>query len=247
VIRAIPRIALGRSRRLYLSPMNEIIAVVEDERDILELLTVTLEKERMRVRAFPDGGSFLAWLGKEIPAAVILDLMLPDSDGLEICRFIRKDARFQSTAVIMLTARGEETDRVTGLELGADDYVVKPFSPKELVARVKAVLRRTGGSASAPRRITVGDDLSLDVETMEVTAAGRRPDLTATEFKLLELMASRPGWIFSREKILDSLWGDEKSVTDRSVDVHIKNLREKLGPAGRHIRNIRGMGYKVVE
>jgi DNA-binding response OmpR family regulator len=166
---------------------------------------------------------------------------------LEICRFIRKDPRLESTAVIMLTARGEETDRVTGLELGADDYVVKPFSPKELAARVKAVLRRTGKPKSEARRITVGRDLSLDVETMEVTAAGRKLDLTATEFKLLELMASRPGWIFSREKILDSLWGDQKSVTDRSVDVHIKNLREKLGSAGRHIRNIRGMGYKVVE
>jgi DNA-binding response OmpR family regulator len=242
-----PRIALMRRCRVYLIPMNEIIAVVEDERDILELLTVTLEKERMRVRAFSNGGSFIASLAKETPAAVVLDLMLPDSDGLEICRYLRKDPRLESTAIIMLTARGEETDRVTGLELGADDYVVKPFSPKELAARVKAVLRRTGKPKSKARRITVGKDLSLDVETMEVTAAGRRPDLTATEFKLLELLASRTGWIFSREKILDSLWGDQKSVTDRSVDVHIKNLREKLGPAGRHIRNIRGMGYKMVE
>jgi DNA-binding response OmpR family regulator len=227
--------------------MHEIVAVVEDERDILELVKVSLEKERMRVRSFPDGRSFLASLRKEIPSAVVLDLMLPDMDGFEICRSLRKDPRLESIAIIMLTARGEETDRVTGLELGADDYVVKPFSPKELVARLKAVLRRTVKPKSAARRITVGIDLSLDVETMEVTAAGRRLDLTATEFKLLELLASRPGWIFSREKILDSLWGDRKSVTDRSVDVHIKNLREKLGTAGRHIRNIRGMGYKVVE
>ncbi len=227
--------------------MNEIVAVVEDERDILELVKVSLEKERMRVRAFPDGRSFLHSLGKELPSAVVLDLMLPDMDGFEICRFLRKDPRLESIAIVMLTARGEETDRVTGLELGADDYVVKPFSPKELVARLRAVLRRTGKPKSMARRITVGSDLSLDVETMEVTVEGRKLDLTATEFKLLELMASRPGWIFSREKILDSLWGDQKSVTDRSVDVHIKNLREKLGTAGRHIRNIRGMGYKVVE
>ncbi len=241
------RIAAARLRRVYSTPMNEIVAVVEDERDILELVTVTLEKERMRVRAFSDGKSFLSSLRKEVPDAVVLDLMLPDMDGFEICRFLRKDPRLESTAIVMLTARGEETDRVTGLELGADDYVVKPFSPKELVARLKAVLRRTGKPKSMARRITVGSDLSLDVETMEVTVEGRKIDLTATEFKLLELMASRPGWIFSREKILDSLWGDQKSVTDRSVDVHIKNLREKLGTAERHIRNIRGMGYKVVE
>jgi len=227
--------------------MNEIIAVVEDEQDILDLVTVTLEKERMRVRAYPDGKSFIASLDREMPAAVVLDLMLPDADGLDICRSLRKDPRLESTAIIILTARGEETDRITGLELGADDYMVKPFSPKELTARLKAVLRRTGKALSTTRRISIGSDLSLDLDTMEVSAAGGRPDLTSTEFKLLALLASRPGWVFSREKILDGIWGDQKSVTERSVDVHIKNLRSKLGTAGRHIQNIRGAGYKVVE
>jgi DNA-binding response OmpR family regulator len=227
--------------------MNEIIAVVDDEEDIRNLVSIALSKERFRIRSYADGTSFLSSLSREIPSIVILDLMLPDIDGFEVCRRLSRDERLESSAVIMLTAKGEEADRVSGLELGADDYIVKPFSPKELAARVKAVLRRTARSHSKSTVLTIGDDLSLDLESFQATAKGERLALTATEFKIMELLASRPGWVFSREKILDRLWGDEKTVTERSVDVHIKHLRDKLGRAGRHIRNIRGVGYKIEE
>ncbi len=225
--------------------MNEIIAVVDDEEDIRDLVSITLTKERFRVRTYADGAGFLSSLAGEIPSVIVLDLMLPDMDGFEICRRLSKDPRFSSTAVIMLTARSEEADRVSGLELGADDYIVKPFSPKELAARVKAVLRRTSLARPKSTRLAIGDDLTLDLETFEATIAGEKLVLTATEFKIMELLASRPGWVFSRDKILDHLWGDEKTVTERSVDVHIKHLRDKLGPAGHHIANIRGVGYKL--
>jgi two-component system phosphate regulon response regulator PhoB/two-component system alkaline phosphatase synthesis response regulator PhoP len=145
----------------------------------------------------------------------------------------------------MLTARGDESDKVVGLELGADDYVTKPFSVKELVARIHAVLRRPGGG-EAVRRIVVGT-LVIDVDKFEVTAEGAKVDLTATEFKILQLLASRKGRVFSRDQILDFLWGSEKAVIDRTVDVHIRNLREKLGEAAALIKNIRGVGYKLEE
>jgi DNA-binding response OmpR family regulator len=227
--------------------MNEIVAVVDDEEDIRDLVSITLTKERFRVRAYANGRSFISSLSREVPSIIVLDLMLPDMDGFEIYRRLSREGRLESSAVIMLTARGEESDRVSGLELGADDYIVKPFSPKELAARVKAVLRRTGGPRARAKRLQIGDDLSLDLETHEVTASGKKLELTAAEFKIMELLASKPGWVFSREKILDHLWGDEKSVTERSVDVHIKHLRDKIGPAGRHIDNVRGVGYRIKE
>jgi DNA-binding response OmpR family regulator len=232
---------------LHSVAVNELIAVVEDEQDIRNLVTASLQRERFRVKGFPDGRSFLESLPREPPELLVLDLMLPDLDGFEVCRRLKRDERFSSIFIIMLTARAEESDRVSGLELGADDYMVKPFSPKELVARVKAVLRRSGRTAGRPKRIEVGGTLVIDLDTVEVTADGRKLDLTATEFKIIELLASRKGWVFSREKILDHLWGSEKSVTDRSVDVHIKHLRDKLGAAGRYVRNVRGLGYKIAE
>jgi DNA-binding response OmpR family regulator len=227
--------------------MNEIVAVVDDEDDIRDLVSITLSRERMRVRVYADGRSFLSSLGREIPSVIVLDLMLPDMDGFEVYRTLARDPRLESSAVIMLTARGEESDRVSGLELGADDYIVKPFSPRELAARVKAVLRRTAQPRVKSRRLEIGDDLSLDLETHEVKASGQKLSLTATEFKIVELLASRPGWVFSRQRILDNLWGDEKTVTERSIDVHIRHLREKLGHAGRHITNVRGVGYRIHE
>jgi DNA-binding response OmpR family regulator len=227
--------------------VNELIAVVEDEVDILTLVATGLRKERFRVKEFPDGRSFLASLTRELPQLVVLDLMLPDLDGFEICRRLKREERLSPILIIMLTARAEEADRVSGLELGADDYMVKPFSPKELVARVRAVLRRSGRAGEKSKRIEVGGSLTIDLDSVEVSVEGRKLELTATEFKIMELLASRKGWVFSREKILDHLWGNEKSVTDRSVDVHIKHLRDKLGPAGGHIRNVRGVGYKLVD
>jgi DNA-binding response OmpR family regulator len=226
--------------------MNELIAVVEDEDDIRALVSAALKKERFRVREFADGRNFLASLRADRPALVVLDVMLPDTDGFAICRGMRGDRTLTDIPVIILTARAEEADRVLGLELGADDYVVKPFSPKELAARVKAVLRRSSPEAGRAR-LDVGDGLLIDTDSLEAFAEGRRLELTQAEFRILQLLASRPGWVFSREKILDFLWGDEKSVTDRSVDVHVKHLRDKLGLTGKRIVNIRGVGYKLAD
>jgi DNA-binding response OmpR family regulator len=224
--------------------MNELIAVVEDEEDIRAVVCAALKRDRFRVREFADGKGFLGSLRADRPDLVVLDLMLPDTDGFAICRSIRGDAALSKTPVIMLTARAEEADRVLGLELGADDYVVKPFSPKELVARVKAVLRRAAPEQGQPR-IDAGGGLLIDGESREVFSGTSRLELTQAEFRILQLLASRMGWVFSREKILDHLWGDEKNVTDRSVDVHMKHLRDKLGPAGGRILNVRGVGYKL--
>ncbi len=225
--------------------MNDLVAIVEDEEDIRALVAAGLKKERFRVREFGDGRSFLASLRSEKPDLVVLDVMLPDTDGFTICRSMRADHVFAAVPVIILTARAEEADRILGLELGADDYVVKPFSPKELAARVKAVLRRSFPEASRSR-LDVGGGLLIDADTLEAFVHGTRVDLTQAEFRILHLLASRAGWVFSREKILDHLWGDEKNVTDRSVDVHVKHLRDKLGATGRMIVNVRGVGYKLV-
>jgi len=172
--------------------------------------------------------------------------MLPDMDGIEICKKIRAIPSSSSLPIIMLTARSEETDKILGLELGADDYVTKPFSPKELVARVKAVLRRQL-KPDKSERISVGKALEIDLKKYEVVLCGKKIDLTITEFKILELLSSKKGWVFTRDKILDHLWGDEKAVIDRTVDVHIRHLREKLGKESSLIKNVRGVGYKLEE
>jgi DNA-binding response OmpR family regulator len=224
--------------------VNELISVVEDDDDIRAVVSAGLSREGFRTREFADGKTFLASLRAETPALVVLDVMLPDADGFAVCRALRADRATALLPVIMLTARGGESDRVLGLETGADDYVVKPFSPKELAARVRAVLRRGAQGASATR-IDAGGGLVIDVEAHEATLGGKPLELTAAEMQLLQLLASRPGWVFSREKILDRLWGNEKTVTDRSVDVHVKHLRDKLGGAGSRIVNVRGVGYKL--
>jgi DNA-binding response OmpR family regulator len=224
--------------------MNELIAIVEDEDDIRALVTAGLKRERFRVREYPDGRGFLASLRTEKPDLVVLDVMLPDTDGFAICRTLRADRASAGVPVIMLTARAEEADRVLGLELGADDYVVKPFSPKELAARVKAVLRRSAPGA-ASTQLELGLGLRIDTDMREAFLGDQRIELTQAEFRILHLLGTRPGWVFSREKILDHLWGDEKIVTDRSVDVHVKHLRDKLGLGGALIVNVRGVGYKL--
>ncbi len=227
--------------------MNELVACVEDDEDIRLLVGESLKKERFRVKGFADARSFLAFLGKETPDLVLLDVMLPDADGFDLCRRLRSEPKHASVAVILLTARTEEIDRVLGLEMGADDYVSKPFSPKELTARVRAVLRRYSKTVAEPSRIEAGGGLVIDLNTVEASLKGRNLNLTQSEFRILQLLASRIGWVFPREKILDALWGEEKNVTDRSVDVHVKNLRDKLGSAGRRIVTIRGVGYKMVK
>ena len=225
--------------------MAPVIAALDDEADILELLKVNLRKAGYRFEGFQEAEDLYRYLSREKPHLILLDLMLPGTDGLEVCRHIRRTEGLAGIPIIMLTARGEESDKVVGLELGADDYVTKPFSVKELVARIHAVLRRPGGGEAA-RRMVIGP-LVIDLDKFEVIAGGAKADLTATEFKILQLLASRPGWVFTRDQILDFLWGQEKAVIDRTVDVHIRNLREKLGEAGSLIKNIRSVGYKLEE
>ena len=226
--------------------MSRLVAVVDDEPDILELVSLHLTKAGFAVRTYLDAGRFQKSLAKSIPDLVVLDLMLPDADGLDVCKSLKAEARTAHVPVMMLTARGEELDRVLGLEIGADDYVTKPFSPKELVARVKAVLRRVEKS-EVRNTVELGDGVVLDLNRYEVKASGRKVDVTTTEFKLLAILAERRGWVFSRDEILGRLWGEEKAVLDRTIDVHVTNLRKKLGKAGRLIENVRGVGYKLSE
>lgn len=225
--------------------MPQVIAALDDEPDILELLKVNLNKAGYRFEGFPDADGLYRYLDREKPHLLLLDLMLPGTDGLEVCRHIRRTEGLAETPIIMLTARGDESDIVVGLELGADDYVTKPFSVKELVARIHAVLRRPA-SGEASRRIIVGP-LVIDLDKFEVLADGDRVELTATEFKILQLLSSRKGRVFTRDQILDFLWGQEKAVIDRTIDVHIRNLREKLKGAGALVKNVRGVGYKLEE
>jgi DNA-binding response OmpR family regulator len=226
--------------------MAKLVVVVDDEADILELVALHLERAGFRVKGFPDAEKFLAFVDKKTPDLIILDLMLPDMDGLEICKTLRNDKELHSVPLIMLTAKAEETDKILGLELGADDYVTKPFSPKELLARVKALLRRQE-QKSKSETITVGGVLEIDTKKFQITVEGKKIDVTTTEFKILELLASKEGWVFTRDKILDYLWGTEKAVLDRTIDVHIRNLREKLGKAKKFVKNVRGVGYKLEE
>lgn len=224
--------------------MKHLIAVVDDEPDILNLVTLHLKKAGYGVAGFLNGNQFYAFLENKIPDLLILDLMLPDIDGFEICKHLKKKEEWEDIPIIMLTAKEDETDKVLGLELGADDYVTKPFSPRELVARVKAVLRR---KATEPKTVLVeiNDVITIDSDRHEVKLKGEKIDLTSTEFKILYFLASKPGWVFSRDKILDYLWGQEKAVVDRTIDVHVRHLREKLGEYGDLIKNVRGIGYKL--
>jgi DNA-binding response OmpR family regulator len=226
-------------------PSQARIALVEDEPDIAGLAAAFLRKEGYKIEVFPTADRFLRSLPKHVPDLVLLDLMLPDADGFEICKVLKKSEAWRRVPVIIMTAKAAESDKILGLELGADDYITKPFSFKELAARIKAVLRRSGPQDPA-RTIEIGN-LRLDLDKYEVRAGGAAVELTSTEFKILAFLASKRGRVFSRDQILDHLWGQEKIVLDRTVDVHIKNLREKLGPAGRYIQNIRGVGYKVEE
>ena len=226
-------------------PMPQVIAALDDEPDLLELLKVNLRKAGYRFEGFLEADDLYSYLAREKPNLILLDLMLPGTDGLEVCRHIRRTEGLADVPIIMLTARGDESDKVVGLELGADDYVTKPFSVKELIARIHAVLRRPGG-AELSRRTVIGP-LVIDLDKFEVTVDEAKVDLTATEFKILQLLSSRKGRVFSRDQILDFLWGQEKAVIDRTIDVHIRNLREKLGAAGSLIKNIRGVGYKLEE
>jgi len=223
---------------------NFLIAVIEDEEDILKVVSLHLKKANFRVKEFSEGESFIRSLKFEKPNLIILDLMLPDIDGLEICKYLKSREEFSSIPIIMLTAKVEETDKIIGLELGADDYVSKPFSPRELVARVKAILRRKH-PAQEVKVIEIGDILKINLQKFEVHVNGKKVELTPTEFRILVLLSERKSWVFSRNQILEHLWENDKIVVDRTVDVHIKHLREKLGEVGKFIKSVRGIGYKL--
>jgi DNA-binding response OmpR family regulator len=226
--------------------MNNLIAVIDDEPDIRELVSLHLKRAGFQTEEFARIKDFWRFLETEAPDLIVLDLMLPDSDGLDVCKILRKNENFSHIPIIMLTAKGDETDRILGLELGADDYVTKPFSPRELVSRVKAVLRR-GIPPDKDEAQLIGGILRIDPGRHEVKLKGKKVGLTTTEFRILQFLASKRGWVFSRDQILDFLWGQDKAVLDRTIDVHIKNLREKLGEAASLIRNVRGVGYKLEE
>jgi phosphate regulon transcriptional regulator PhoB len=221
------------------------ILIIEDDRDIVELVRYNLANEGFQVSAAHDGGTGLATLKKSPPDLLLLDLMLPKLSGLDICREVRKDDSLSRLPILMLTARGEEADRVVGLEMGADDYVVKPFSPRELIARVKALLRRAEPPAEAPRVIEVGR-LAIDPASYRVSQSGKAVPLSTLEFRLLYYLASRPNRVFTRDQLLDAVWGTDRFVTPRSVDVYVRRLREKIeadpeNPA--HLKTVRGAGY----
>jgi two-component system alkaline phosphatase synthesis response regulator PhoP len=226
--------------------MNEMILVVDDAPRIVKQARDYLEKGGYRVVVAADGTTALALARQQRPDLVVLDLNLPGIDGLDVCRALRRDS---DVPIIMLTARVEETDRLIGLELGADDYVTKPFSPRELVARVRAVLRRVQGGIRQPGLIRVGD-LEIDTRGHRVTRAGERIDLTRSEFNLLALLAQYPGQTFSRAQLLDRLHGVAYDGYDRSVDAHVKNLRRKLEPdpsEPRYVLTVYGLGYKFTD
>jgi len=224
--------------------VNELIAIIDDEPDIRELVAIHLKKAGFRTVLFPDARRFFDWQKNNLPNLIVLDLMLPDMDGTEVCKIIKNDERLAHIPVIMLTARTDEIDKVLGLEIGADDYVTKPFSPKELVARVKAVLRRT--ETTAPEKTVVNfEGLSIDFDKYEISIDGKPVNLTPTEFHILKILTRKPGYVFNRDRILQELWGEDKIVIARTIDVHIKNLRDKLGKYGQCIQNLRGVGYRI--
>jgi len=225
---------------------NKKIVIIEDEPDILEVLSYNLKREGFEVFTAVNGTLGLSLVNKENPDLLLLDLMLPGMDGIEICSNVKSNPANQNTLIIMVTAKGEESDIVLGLGVGADDYITKPFSPKELVARVKAVLRRGTLVESTPRQdqVKVGK-LAIDPAKYEVTVAGNEIRLTATEFRLLHYLASNPGRVFSREQLLSRAMGDDVVVVDRNIDVHIRGIRKKMNTEPPMIETIRGVGYRL--
>jgi len=226
---------------------KERILAVDDEEDILELVRFNLDREGYQVICASSGNDCLKTAQSERPDLLVLDLMLPDIDGLEITKILKNDPRTKDIPIVMLTAKGEEADIVTGLELGADDYMTKPFSPRILVARVKAVLRGRKREGKDESDVLSIHDLVIHPGRREVLFNGEPLQLTYTEFGILHYLAAKPGWVFTRTQIVDAVRGDDYFVTDRSVDVQIVGLRKKLGSAGKYIETVRGVGYRFRE
>ena len=226
---------------------KERILVVDDEEDILELVRFNLAREGYDLVCTMSGEEALEMARKEHPDLLVLDLMLPGIDGLEVAKILKNDVKTKDIPIIMLTAKGEEADIVTGLELGADDYVTKPFSPRILVARVRAALRRKVKDSPEDESLVKIHSLEIHPGRREVLVDNQRVQLTFTEFAILNFLARRPGWVFTRFQIVDAVRGDDYPVTDRSVDVQIVGLRKKLGSAGKYIETVRGVGYRFQE
>lgn len=219
-----------------------LIFVVEDDEDINELLVYNLRKEGFSAVPFLSSVEAIDQLNTQKPDLILLDIMLPDIDGLEFCKIVKANPETEDIPIIMITAKGTEIDKIVGLELGADDYITKPFSIREVIARIRAILRRVK-STDKTRRIKI-DGVEIFPERFELKVDGKRVDLTSKEFKLLMLLISSNGMVLSREKILSQIWKDDLDVYDRTVDVHIKKLRDKLGKYGKYIETVRGIGYR---
>ena len=226
--------------------MAERVLIVDDEPDLLELVRINLAQAGFDVEVSTSGRDGLERVRHRPPDLLVLDLMLPDLPGTEVCRKIRSDEKLADLPILMLTAKSEEVDRVVGFELGADDYVTKPFSPRELTLRATAILRRAKGSPE-PKGALGHGALVLDIERHRCSVEGEPVDLTAKEFKLLGTLMRRPGRVMSRQSLLDEVWGSDITVTERTIDTHLKRLREKLGTAGDMIETVRGVGYRFAE
>jgi two-component system phosphate regulon response regulator PhoB len=226
---------------------KERILVVDDEEDILELLRFHLAREGYQLTLAATGEEALKKAKLDTFDLIVLDLMLPGLDGLEVAKALKADARTRGVPIVMLTAKGEDADVVTGLEIGADDYVTKPFSPRVLSARVKAVLRRRSKGALDDAKVVTIHELEIHPGRRAVLAGGRALELTFTEFQLLAVLARRPGWVFTRSQIVDAVRGSDYPVTERSVDVQVVGLRKKLGAYGHYIETVRGVGYRFKE
>jgi len=227
---------------------RERILVVDDEQDILELIRYNLSREGYQLDTVTSGEDAIKIARDRHPDLIILDLMLPGIDGLDVCRLLKGESRTAHIPIIMLTAKGEDSDVVTGLELGAEDYMTKPFSPKVLIARVRNILRRKTRTAEEKEvKMVIIENMKIDPSKHKVTIGKEDVDLTATEFALLMFLAKRPGWVFTRSQIINGVKGDDYPVTDRSVDEQILNLRKKLGDMGEYIETVRGVGYRFKE
>jgi two-component system alkaline phosphatase synthesis response regulator PhoP len=223
---------------------GEKILVVDDEENIRELVKYNLAREGYQVDTANSGEEALKQIHSTLPDLIVLDLMLPGMDGLDVCRQLKSDGRTAHIPIVMLTVKGDESDIVIGLELGADDYIIKPFSPKVLLARLRAVLRRREKEPVQESDIITVGDLTIHPGRHEILVQGKAIKLTSTEFRILHLMARRPGWVFTRYQIVDAARGEDAAVTDRSVDFHITSLRRKLGPCSEFIETVWGVGYR---
>lgn len=226
---------------------KEKILVVDDEEDILELVRYNLVKDGFKVTCVSSGEQAIEKLKEETPNVILLDLMLPGMDGLDLCKKLRTNPATTGIPIIMITAKGEDADIVTGLELGADDYLTKPFSPRVLLARIRAILRRNKQEEIDETSVLKIHDIVVNPARHEVLVKGEPLILTATEFAILHFLARRPGWVFSRDQIISAVKGDDYPVTERSVDVQIVGLRKKLGDSGDLIETVRGVGYRFKE